>query len=101
MPTLPIEREITWLLKQYSDIYKGSVYAANKVLADCCMEFIDKYPFKDILYIYKQVLIRYQLEVSIDYVQAAKNLKIKRSTLAQMRSCDKGKMNDHMPFGGF
>lgn len=101
MPTLPKEREITWLLKQYSDIYQGSVYAANKVLSDCCMEMIDKYPFKDILYIYKQVIIRYQLEVSTDFVQAAKQLKIKRSTLAQMRSCDKGMMHKFMPFGGF
>lgn len=94
------EKHIDDLLARYSDIFPKSKRQANDCLSDSCMAMIEDRPFRDIVYIYKQVLLRYQLEVSFDYVDAANNLKVGRSTLAEMRRTDKGNMLKHMPYGG-
>lgn len=101
MPTIPIEKAITELLEQYSKVFCRSKRDANKYLSDACMAYLGIHSFKDIMYIYKQVLMRYQLEVSFNYMDAAYNLKMKRSTLAEIRRLDKGNMSVHMPKMGF
>lgn len=107
MPTIPVEKEIRTLLKEYSTMYCKSIYDANKFLSDRCAGYFNNYPFKspftykEAVYIFKQVLIRYQLSASFDYVETAKNLNLGRSTLYEIRNADKGNLSIHMPYGGF
>lgn len=101
MSSFIVEKEIEKLLEIYSHNYNVSKRKANEELMHYCTFLIEVFCYKDIVYIFKQVLLRHQLEVSFDYVDAARNLNVGRSTLAEMRRWDKGNMSKFMPKGGF
>ncbi len=50
---------------------------------------IEKIPYYDLVYIFKQVLLRYFIKTNKDLGTACKQLHIKRTALVEMRKADK------------
>lgn len=93
-----VEEMILELLNRFSDAH--SLEEALTELLDEYLNLIDIFSYSEIMYIFKQVLLRYYCQSSFNYMEAARRLGINRTTLAEIRRNDPGRLNQYPPIGG-
>jgi hypothetical protein len=82
MTTEPLIAEcLTW----FKDLARQDLDAAVMHLEDTLFDEIDTIPFPDIMYVYKQVLIRFFCTDSGSICQAARRMKMASNTLFELR----------------
>lgn len=94
-----VEKTISEFIDKYSDNYASNVDIANQKLIEDCEGLMYSFSYSELVYIFKQVLLRYYCMSSQSYVQAASRLKINRTTLAELRRRDNGEMYLYRPYG--